>query len=168
MLHAQFRTKNSLAARLEFAAVGDGDAEVLIRIDGSIVDANFVVKMRTGRATAQPDIADGIAAMNVLSRCSSESGEVAVTSRNAMAMVNHKELAVSSHEIGEGDHAIRWGDNRMAIAAADIDSTVKRALPVKRINTLAKAASDLTLDRPKVRSGISPVPISCGGIAGHS
>jgi len=43
-----------LAAGLKLAAVSDGDAEVFVRIDGSVVDANFVVKMWTGGAALRP------------------------------------------------------------------------------------------------------------------
>ena len=64
----------SLAAGLKAAAVSDGDAEVFVRIDGSVVDANFVVKMWTGGAAAETDIADRVAAMNALARCDGEPG----------------------------------------------------------------------------------------------
>jgi hypothetical protein len=36
-------------------------------IDGSVVDANFVVQVGTRAATAEPYISDGVATMDVLS-----------------------------------------------------------------------------------------------------
>lgn len=56
----------------------------------------------------------------------------------------------------------------MAIIAADIDSAVKRAFPVEGIDALPEAAGHLALDRPKIRSGIGPVPVRRGSVAGHA
>src|SRR5579872_5570644 len=108
-----------LAAGLEAAGVGDGHAQVLVGIDRSVVDTNFVVKVRAGGAAAGADVADGIAAMNLLAGGDGESGKMAVAGRDAVAVVEHDGLAVSAHEVGEGDNAVGGSDHRMAVAAAD-------------------------------------------------
>ena len=55
----------------------------------------------------------------------------------------------------------------MAVVAADIHTTVKRAFSVKRIDALAKASRDLTFHRPEIRSAVGAIPIGRSGVAGH-
>jgi len=54
----------------------------------SVVDANFVVEVRAGAASAVADVADGVAAVYVLSGEDGKAGEVSVTRRDSVAMVN--------------------------------------------------------------------------------
>ena len=71
-LHSQMRPwvisdfRAWLAAGHETAAVGNGHAEVLVRIDRGIVDPDFIMKMGTGRASAFTDVSDDIAAVHML------------------------------------------------------------------------------------------------------
>ena len=157
-----------LAAGLEAAAVGDRDAEVFVGIDRSVVDANFVVEVRSGGASAEANVADGVAAMNLLAGCDRETGKVAVAGGDAVAMIHHDELAVSAEEVRESDYAIGGRDDRVAVGAADIHAAVKRALAVERIDALPKAGGDLAIDRPKVGSGVGAVLVRGGGVAGHA
>jgi len=55
-----------LASRFKPSAMSHRHAEILVRIDWGVVDANFVVKMRAGGASARSHVADGVAAMNLL------------------------------------------------------------------------------------------------------
>ncbi len=123
----KLRTENwsVLASGLEAAAVRDRHTQILIRIDWSVVDANFIVEVWPGGSAAQADIADGIATMDLLPRSDREAGKVAVARRDAVAMVHHDELAVSALEIGEGNYAIRRCDHRVALGAADSHPAVK-------------------------------------------
>jgi len=107
-----------LAASPEAAAVGDGHAEIFIGIDWSVVDADFVVKVRTGGPSAGANVPDGVAAMNLLSGRNREAGEVAVAGRDTMAMIHHNGLTISAHEVHESDYAIGGRDDRMSIRAA--------------------------------------------------
>src|SRR5882762_8276835 len=127
---------SALASRLEAAAVGDSHAEILVGIDRSVVDANFVVKVRTSGTSAQADVADGVAAMDLLSGSDCKTGKVAVAGRDAVAMVHGDELAVSALELREGDYTIRRGDYRMAVYTANVHTAVKRAFPVEGIDAL--------------------------------
>src|ERR1700688_261636 len=157
-----------LAAGLKAATVRDGHAQILVRIDGSVVNANFVVKMRTSRASAEANIADRVPTVDLLSGRDREAGKVAITSRNTMAMIHHDELAVSAHEISESNYAIGRCIDRVAVTAADIYPTVKRAFPVEGINPLTESGGDLPIDRPQVRSGVGPNPVGCRSIASHA
>ncbi len=67
--------------------MGDSHAEILVGIDRSVVDADFVVKMGTGGASAGADIGDGVATVNMLSGCDCEAGKVAVAGGDAVAVI---------------------------------------------------------------------------------
>ena len=54
------------------ASVRDVQAEVLVRIDGRVVDADFIVEMRASRSSARADITNDVATMNVLAGCGGE------------------------------------------------------------------------------------------------
>jgi len=54
---------------------------------GSVVNANFVVQVRTGRASAETHIANCVAAMHVLSRGDGKTGKVPYRVENAVAMI---------------------------------------------------------------------------------
>jgi hypothetical protein len=131
--------------------VGDCDAKVFIGIDWRVVDADFVVKMRAGGASAEAYVADGVAAVNVLAGGDGESRKMAVAGGDAVAVIHHEGFAVSAHEIGEGDDAVCRSDDGMAVVAANINAAVKCAFPVKGINALAKAAGDLAFYGPQIR-----------------
>ena len=91
----------SLASGLVAAASGYGQAEVLVGIDWSVVDADFVVEMGTGGASAHADIADGIATMDLLSRRDGEARQVSIAGGDGVAMVDHDGFAISAKEVGE-------------------------------------------------------------------
>ena len=56
----------ALAAGRKPARVGDVQAEVLVRINGSVINADFVVEVRTCRSSARANITNDVATMNVL------------------------------------------------------------------------------------------------------
>ena len=61
--------RGSLAAGLKTTGNRDGHAEIFIRIHWSVIDADFVVKMRSGGTSTGAHVADGVAAMDLLSGC---------------------------------------------------------------------------------------------------
>ncbi len=58
-----------LLARQEPANLRHRQPQILIGIHRNVVDADFVVEMRAGGASALADVAERIAAVNVLSGC---------------------------------------------------------------------------------------------------
>src|SRR6267154_1281749 len=137
----------------------DGHTEVLVGIDRSVVDSNFVVEVRTGGASAEADVADSVAAVDLLSRSDCKTGKVAVAGRDAVAMVHGDELAVSALELREGNYAIRRRDHRVAVSTANIHTAVKCAFPVERVDALTKAGGDLTIDGPEIWCRVGPEPV---------
>src|SRR5580704_3730231 len=157
-----------LAAVLEAAAVGDGHAEILVGIDGRVIDPDFIVEVRAGGASAEAHIANGVAAMDLLAGGYGEAGKVAVAGGDAVAVIDHDGLAVSTKEVGEGDHAIGGRDDGVTVRAANIHPAVKRTFPVKWVDALAEAAGDLAFNRPETGRGAGAGPIGRGGVASHA
>src|SRR4051812_32259805 len=119
-------------------ALGVGDAQVLIRIDGRVVDADFVVEVGAGAASAEADVADDLASVNALTRGDSEAGQVSVTGGDAMAVVELDEVSVAAHVAGVDDDAIRRRNDRITVRAGNIDSAVEGALTAERVGALAE------------------------------
>src|ERR1700733_9991410 len=134
----------------------DGQTQEFVGIDWRVIDADFVVQMWTGTATAQPDVSDRVATAYILSGNYRITGQMPVARRDAVAVVQRDSSAVSSHEVGEHDHAISRSYHRLPVRSRYIDSTVKRALAVEGINSLTKRSCDRTFHRPKVGSRIGP------------
>ena len=61
------RLRTILASRREAASVRHGKAEEFVGIHWGVVDANFVVEVRTGAAAAQSNIPNGVASVDILS-----------------------------------------------------------------------------------------------------
>src|ERR1700680_455803 len=129
-----------LAAGGKSAGVRDVQAEVLIRIDGRVVDADFVVEMRASRSSARADITNDVAAMNVLAGSCGEAGKMAVAGTNAVTMVEHDGLAITTKQVDESDDPVGRCNHLMSIAATDIYTAVEGTFTVKRINALPEAA----------------------------
>ena len=120
--------------------------------------------MRAGGASALAYVADGVAAVDVLSGGDGEAGEVAVAGGNAVAVVEHDGASVASEEVGEGDGAVGGSDHGRAYVGGDIDAGVEGAFSVKGIDALAEGAGDLAFNGPEIGSGIGADPIGGGGI----
>ena len=98
--------------------LGQSESEIFIGIHGGIADAHFIVQMGAGAATAQSNIADGIAPANRLSGGHGKSGEMPVAGADAVAVLDLNQAAVTAHDFGFGDAitegvvavpAQRWG-----------------------------------------------------------
>ena len=153
-----------LGAGGEAAQVGDGQAEIFVGVDWGIVDADFVVEMGAGGASAEADVADGVAAVDVLSGGDGEAGEMSVTGGDAVAVIDHDSATVSAEEVGEGDGAVGGGDDGGSDNGGNIDAGVECAFSVKWIDAFAEGAGDLAFDGPEVGSGVGAGPVGGGGI----
>src|ERR1700730_7344234 len=119
-----------LTSRREGTVVRDGDAKIFIRIYRSIVNADFIVKMRTGRASASADVSDHITAMHGLPRSHSKTGKVSKAGADAIAVIDHDHFAVAAHDLAVGHDSVRRCNHRAAIAAANIYAAVECPLAV--------------------------------------
>src|SRR5438067_10769189 len=92
-----------LHSGVDVLGLGEGDAQVLIRIDRCVVDTDFVVEVGTGAASAEPDITDGLAFVHALSGGDVEAGEMSVAGGDAVAVVDLDEMSVAAHVAGVSD-----------------------------------------------------------------
>lgn len=76
-----------LASGGEAAHVRISDAQVFVGIYRDVIDADFIVKMGTGAAAAIAHVADRIAAVDVLAGKYRKALQVAITGRDAVAVV---------------------------------------------------------------------------------
>src|SRR3984885_560410 len=157
-----------LAASLEAATLRDSHTQVLVRIHGRVIDADFVVQVRSGGAPAGADVADGVATMNLLPGGDRKAGKVAVAGGDPVAVIQHDGLAISAKEVGEDDYAVGRSNHCVAVRAANINPAMKCALSVERIDALSEASCDLAFNRPEVGRGVRPEPVRRGGVTGHA
>src|SRR5580704_2720671 len=141
-----------LASGCESAAVGQSEPQELMGIHRSVINADFVVQVWTGAATAQPDISDRIAPSHKLSGNNRIARKMPVAGGNSVAVVKRDSPPISTHKIGESHHAIGWSDDRLPVGSRDVDSTMERALAVERIGSLSERSRHRTFYRPKVGS----------------
>src|SRR6266480_3351668 len=111
--------------------MGEGKTQILVGIDWSVVDTNFVMEMWTGTATAQTDVADRIAAMHMLSGSHCEIGQMSVASADAVTVVNHDGTAIAAHEIRKDHYSIGGSHHALTIRRCDIHPAMKCALTVE-------------------------------------
>src|SRR6266446_10763549 len=118
--------------------MGEGESQIFMRINWSVVDTNFVMEVWTGAATAQADVADSIAAMDVLSGGHCEVGQVSVASADPVTVVDHDGTAVAAHEIRKAHHAVGGSHHALTIRRRDVHPAVKCAFTVKWIDPFAE------------------------------
>src|SRR5579863_9117656 len=117
--------------------------------------------MRSGAAAAQSNIANRIAAADVLSGDDGVAGEMAIAGRYSVAVINGNSPPVTAHEVCERHHAICRSYYRLPVGSGYVDSAVKCSFAVEGIGSLAKRTGHWTFNRPKVRSRIGSQPV-CG------
>src|SRR5271154_6062348 len=86
----------NLAAGGESAYVGDRQAQVFVGVDWSVVNADFVVKVRTSAASAFTHEGDGIAAVHVLTGNDGEACQVTIAGADAVTVVDHDGSSVAA------------------------------------------------------------------------
>src|SRR5262249_46455811 len=127
-----------LASGRKPADVRVGHAQILVGIHRDIVDADFVVEVRTGAASAVADVADGVTAVNMLSGEYCETLQVSVAGCDSVTVVDHDGATIPAHEIGEFNYALGWSNDRLPEDRTNVNSGMEGAFSVERINTFAE------------------------------
>lgn len=109
-----------LASRRESAHVRVGHAQILVGIHRDVIDAHFVVEVGSSRTSAVTHIADGVAAVNMLSGINRKALHVPVARRNAVAMIQDDRASIPAHEVGELNNSIRGCQNGLSIYRANV------------------------------------------------
>src|ERR1700694_981225 len=129
--------------------LGQGKSEIFIGIHGRIANAHFIVKMRTGAAPAQANIADRVTPADRLSRRDGKAREVPIQSGNPITMFNHHRFAITVHKISIANGAVGRGDHTGSVLTGDVHAAMKSSFTAERIAALAKMSSERTLYRPQ-------------------
>ena len=108
-----------------------------MRIHRGVVNAHFVVEVGPSTATAEANIADGIATVYLLSGNYSEVCEVPESSRDPVSVLDYYGAAITTHKIGEDDDAICRANN-VAVGSSEYVACRKNR-DVQRGNAAAKA-----------------------------
>src|SRR5450756_97278 len=109
------------------AEVGEGAAEVLVRVYRRVVDADFVVDVVAGGAAGVSDVADDLAAHDRLAGGNGESAHVAVAGFDAVAVIDTHHAAIAVFEAGRDDDAVGGGADGSSKWAGDVDAGVELA-----------------------------------------
>ena len=107
-----------------------------------VVDAYFVVDVRACGATRRADLANHVAARDVLPHLDIYVREMAVARRQSVAVIYDDDLAVTALASGEGDDAVGCGDDSRAVVCGDVLSGMKfRTIASERIAAVAEPIS---------------------------
>src|ERR1700722_4694302 len=130
---------------------GDGGscAEVAPGVYRRIVNSNFVMKMRPGRAPAGAFVADNISTLHMHSDLRVECGQMAVPGGNAEAVIDYNQAPVSRAPVHYADDSFGRSADLVPIMRGNIHPGMKRAFTAERVKPLAKVSGNFTLYRPK-------------------
>src|SRR4051794_16785184 len=124
--------------------------------------------MWSGASAAKSYVTDDVPALNVLSGGNGKTGEMAIPSPDAVTVVHHNCLAVSTQELSEHDSTICGSNNRLPIRGRDINPTVKSTFSVERIDAFAEGSRNRPFHRPQIGSRVGARPVGSRHVAGQS
>ena len=133
------------------ASSGRGLGQELQRVDQLAVGENFVVQVRAGRAAGRADVADDVAALDVLARLDVERAQMAVARRQAEAVLEDDQVAVVAGVRRRLDRAVGRRVDRLALVGGDVDALMKARLAGERIAAAAERAGQPAVRRPDRR-----------------
>src|SRR6185295_8195702 len=113
------------------------------RIDLAAVLEHFEVHVRTGGTTRGPHVRERVAARHGLAHAHGETGVVAVTGHEAIAVADLHEIAVPRLFSGIGDYAGCDGHDVGTLWTREIDALVDRLVAGERVLALAEVRGDM-------------------------
>ena len=150
-----------LRTRVQHYGLRQGRAQIFVRIDGRIVNANFVVKVGAGAASAGSDVADYIAAVDGFSFGRSVGGHMPEQSRDAVSMIENYRSSIAVDVIIGSDCAVGWCHDGRAERGGDIYPGMECAFTVEGIDALAEGSCHDSFHRPQRRSRSQTLPVAC-------
>src|SRR5260221_11361445 len=117
-----------------------GLTQVAHGVDRRAVDANFVVYVRAGGASADADIADGIAASQLLPRQDVQARKMAVIGPHSKSVIDNDQPPVARAFVGLDDHAVSGNSHGIAVLRGDIHTRMEGAFTTERVHSLAEGA----------------------------
>src|SRR3546814_20199446 len=95
------------------------------------------MKVAARRATSRTHQADDLPASYALVRLHNQLGHMTIAGRNAVAMIDFDQIAITSGPSGPADDAVRSGIDRSADWSGNIDALMSAAVTVEGIGTNA-------------------------------
>src|SRR5262249_31768032 len=121
----RLRLRNGSEAGGGVGGLGDGEAEVLVGIDGGVVDADFVVEVGAWGAAAEAEVADDVAALHALAGGDGGGGQMSEAGRDAVAVVHDHHAPVAAEHVREDYGAVGRGQHGTAIGGGDVHAGVE-------------------------------------------
>src|ERR1700676_2584155 len=131
---------------------GRGKSEVAHGIDGRIIDANFIVHVRSGRTATDTDVADNVATLYVNTRRNCEGGQMAVPSSHAKTVIDDHQAAIARMQPSFDYHAVGCSAHTLSIFRRDIDTGMKCTFTTEWIKTFAEICRYAPYHRPQRRA----------------
>src|SRR5690606_37331286 len=130
-----------------------GSGEQAQRVDRLAVQQNFVVQVRTRGPARRTDVADQVAASNLLPRLHGKAREVAVARRDPGAVLDHDGVAVIAVVGAAADDAVGCRTDGRAAVGGNVEAGVEVLAAVDRIAARAETRGEPAGDRPECRRG---------------
>src|SRR5882724_451635 len=122
-----------------------------MRVHRSIEDADFVMQVLSGAASALTYVADRVATVDQLTGAHGKAGEMSVQRGNAVAMVNQDRPSVAVHEIREAYDSVCRSQDAGAVVTGNIHAAMESAFTAERVNAFTKRSGNASGYRPKGR-----------------
>src|SRR5258705_12625640 len=101
------------------------------------------MKVGAGGASAEADVAEYIAAVEVLACGDTEAGQVSVAGGDSVAVIHRDGAAVAAQEICKRYGAIGGGQNGLTYRGGNIHAGVECAFTVEWVDAFAECAGNL-------------------------
>src|SRR4051812_28217206 len=121
--------------------------EELQRINQLSVDENLVMQVSPGRSAGRTDIAEDVAALDLLAWLHFERAQMAVPRREPEAMFQRDEVTVIAGVCRRLHRAVGRCDDRLAFVGRDVDALMKSRLAGERIAAAAERTGQPSVRR---------------------
>src|SRR5215475_7647961 len=152
------------------------DRDVIERINRTVVQTDFVMAMWRGRAACAANGSDDFATRHVLTCAYANLRHVGVAGRNAVAVVDHHNIAVTGVHAGVDDSSVSRGLDRSAVIGGDVQAGVVFITAAEGVAAHPETVSDVSAYRPSTRGrgefdlvpvenvfDITQLALQCGG-----
>src|SRR5215831_18000286 len=104
----------------------DAGAQEFLRIDCLAVDSRFIMQMRACRASGRADFADHLSDLDDIADLDADLGQMAVTRRQPVAMVDLDHAAIAAAPARRYHLAVRGRAHGIAHRGAEIEAGMHR------------------------------------------
>lgn len=142
----------AVRTRVEEKRLQSSNRQIIEWVDRAVVQADFVMAVRRGRTSCAANGSDLFAACDVLADFDINARHVAISSCDAVPVVNDDYVAVSAKHSSEDNDSISRGLNRSAVIGGDVQTAVRfAAAAAKRITAPAKSIGYVSAHWPAAR-----------------